>query len=216
MSVDRPETVRPPAAADVQRGAYRSLNEDGVVDLALGLGLLSAALFVGLGHLARANTAFWFVFTPIVVMLISRGLRKRYVYPRIGYARSRPASPAILMTATVNLLLVAGLIVTVVYAQRGIRPPASLFPWLFRALALAGAGTLALMGRRTGLVRFYVHAGVIAAAVLVSLAIPGAHYGLLLMLGLPGLVLLVTGTVCFLVFLRRHPTPAPEATHAGF
>jgi hypothetical protein len=47
------------------------------------------------------------------------------------------------------------------------------------------------------------------------LAVPDVHYGLLLMFGLPGLVLLVTGLVCFFIFLRRHPKPIPEATHAN-
>jgi hypothetical protein len=202
-----------PAGVDLQRRAYRALNEDGVVDFALGLGLLFAASYVGLNHVGGLNMTGWSGLAPILVMLMARGLRKRFVYPRIGYARVRPASPAIVLTATLLLLLVAGLVAMTVYARRGVRPPGSLMPWLLRAFALAGAATLALMGRQTGFVRFYVHAGVIVAAVFVSVAVPGEHFGLLLMFGLPGIILLVTGLVCFFTFLRRHPKP--EATHAG-
>jgi len=144
------------------------------------------------------------------VVLVARGLRKRFVYPRIGYARIRPASPAIIMMAALNLLLVGGIVVTAIYAGRGTRPPASLFPWLFRALALAGAATLALMGRRTGLQRFYVHAAVVFVAALASAAVRDESYGLLMMFGLAGLFLSITGLVCFARFLRRHPKP--EAT----
>jgi len=209
-----PESVSPDRTdLDVGRRAYRALNEDGIVDIALGLGLLFVALYVGPRHLVRWNMTGWSALGPILVVLVARGLRTRFVYPRIGYAQIRPASPAIIMMAALNLLLVGGLVVTAIYAGRGTRPPASFFPWLFRALALAGAGTLALMGRRTGLVRFYVHAAVIAVAALASLAIRKTSYGLLLMLGLPGLVLLVTGLVCFFIFLRRHPKP--EATGAN-
>jgi len=204
-----------PRFSDLQRRAYRVLNEDGIVDFALGLGLLFAASYVGLNHAGGLNMTAWTGLAPIFVMLIARGLRKRLVYPRIGYARSRPASPAIVLTATMLLLLVAGLVAMTVYARRGVRPPGTLMPWLLRAFALAGAATLALMGRQTGFARFYVHAGVIAATVFVSLAVPDVHYGLLLMFGLPGLVLLVTGLVCFFIFLRRHPKPIPEATHAN-
>jgi hypothetical protein len=205
---------RVPAEA-LQRRAYRVLNEDGLVDFGVGLGLLFAALYIGLDHLAGVDMAAWSGFFPILVMLVSRGLRKRFVYPRIGYARIRNASPAILLMATLTLMLVAGLVVMTVYARRGIRPPAALIPWMLRVFALVGAGTLALMGRRTGLARFYVHAAVILVAALASAAVRNTDYGLLLMLGLPGLALLVTGLICFFIFLRRHPKPITEATDAG-
>ena len=203
------------ADVDVQRRAYRALNEDGLVDFAIGLGLSFVALYIGLWRLAGVNMAVWSGLAPIMVMLIARGLRKRFVYPRIGYARIRNASPAILLMVTLTLLLVAGVVVMTTYARRGMRPPAMLFPWLLRLFALAGTATLALMGRRTGWVRFYVHACVVLVAVLASLAVHNTSYGLILMLGLPGLILLVTGLVVFSLFLRRHPKPTPEATHAS-
>ena len=204
-----------PADVDVQRRAYRALNEDGLVDFSVGLGMSFVALYIGLWRLAGVNMAVWSGLAPIMVMLITRGLRKRFVYPRIGYARIRKASPAILLMATLALLLLAAVIVMTIYARRGLRPPAMLFPWLLRLFALAGAATLALMGRRTGWIRFYVHAGVVLVAVLASLAVRNTNYGLILMLGLPGLILLVTGLVVFGLFLRRHPKPMPEATHAN-
>jgi hypothetical protein len=108
---------RVPAEA-LQRRAYRVLNEDGLVDFGVGLGLLFAALYIGLDHLAGVDMAAWSGFFPILVMLVSRGLRKRFVYPRIGYARIRNASPAILLMATLTLMLVAGLVVMTVYARR--------------------------------------------------------------------------------------------------
>jgi hypothetical protein len=199
----------------VQRRAYPALNEDGLVDFSVGLGLSFSALYIGLWRLAGVNMAVWSGLFPILVMLIARGLRKRFVYPRIGYARVRNASPAILLMATLGFLLVAGLVVMTIYARRGIPPPGTLVPWLLRVFALAGAGTLALMGRRTGLVRFYVHTAIILVAALASAAVRNTTCGLLLMLGLPALVLLVTGAVCFCLFLRRHPKPIPETTHAN-
>jgi hypothetical protein len=215
MPTPEPENqdLRFPVGADVQRRAYRALNEDGLVDFAVGLGLSFVALYIGLWRLAGVNMAVWSGLAPIFVMLIARGLRKRFVYPRIGYARIRFASPAILLMATLTLLLIAAVVVMTIYARRGLKPPAMLFPWLLRLFALAGAATLFLMGRRTGWVRFYVHAGVVLVAVLASLAVHNTNYGLILMLGLPGLILLVTGLVVFSLFLRRHPKP--EATHAG-
>jgi hypothetical protein len=71
------------------------------------------------------------------------------------------------------------------------------------------------MGYRTGPARFYAHAAVALAAVLVSIPVPDMHYGLLLMFGLPGILLLASGMACFSRFLRRHPKPVSEATHVG-
>jgi hypothetical protein len=198
---------------DLGRRAYRTLNEDGLVDLGVGLGLSFVALYIGLHRLSGVNMTGWAGLVPILIMLLLRGLRKRFVYPRIGYARVRSASPAILLMATMTLLLVAGVVAMTVYARRGVRPPAGLMPWLLRLFALAGAAILALMGRRTGFARFYVHAAVILVAALASAAVRNENYGLLVMFGLPGPVLLVSGVVCFLRFLQRHPKP--ELAHAN-
>jgi hypothetical protein len=208
------QVLAPEADADIERRAYRTLNEDGIVDLSLGLGLSFAALYIGLWRLGGVNMAVWSGLFPIMVMMLARGLRKRFVYPRIGYARARNASPAILMMATLSFLLVAGLVVMTIYARRGVRPPAALIPWMLRVFALAGAGTLALMGRRTGLVRFYLHAAVILVAALASAGVRDPNYGLLLMLGLPGFVLIAAGLVSFRTFLRRHPRPTTEGARA--
>jgi hypothetical protein len=197
--------TEPPVAVDVQRRASRALNEDGIVDLALGLGLLFVAFYIGLGRRVGTNMAAWTGIFPALVMFLSSGLRKRFVYPRIGYARPRPAGPAILLVAILTLVLAAGLVVMTIYSRGGVRPPAALIPWMLRVLALAGAGALVQMGSRTGLARFYVHAAVFVAAALASVAVRDTDHALILILGLPGLVLFITGTACFVRFLRRHP-----------
>jgi len=203
-----------PRFSDLQRRAYRALNEDGIVDIALGLGLLFAALYIGLDHLAGVKVTGWSGLFPIFVMLIARGLRKRYVYPRIGYARIRHVSPAIVLMVALMLLLIAGIVVLGIFARRGTQPPGTLIAWCLRLFALTGAGTLALMGRRTGFARFYIHAGVIVTAVFVSVAVPDLHYGLLLMFGLPGIFLFASGIACFSLFLRRHPKPEVTGANA--
>ncbi|MBN2464441.1 hypothetical protein JXD38_02285 [candidate division WOR-3 bacterium] len=61
--------------------------------------------------------------------------------------------------------------------------------------------------------RFYIHAGVVLIAALISVAVTNTHYSLVLMFGLPGLFLLFTGLVCFFRFLQRHPKS--ESAHAN-
>jgi len=213
MSTPEPENPNR-KSLDLQRQAYRTLNEDGLVDVGIGLGLSFVALYIGLPRPAGTSVAAWTGLAPVLIMLLVRGLRKRFVYPRIGYARIRSSGPAILLMAALTLLLVAGLVVTAIYSRQGIRPPAMLMPWLLRLFALAGAAMLALMGRRTGFARFYVYSAVVVVAVLASVAFRNTDYGLMLLLGLPGLCLLVSGAVCFFVFLRRHPRPEATCAHS--
>jgi hypothetical protein len=207
MPPDRDAAAEDLLGADHGRRAYRTLNEDGLVDLGVGLGLASVALYVGLHRMAGVSMTGWTGLAPILIMLLLRRLRMRVIYPRIGYVRTRAASPAVLLMAALILLLVAGLVVMTIYARRGVRPPAGLMPWVLRLFALAGAAILAAMGRRTGFARFYAHAGLIATMAPASTVFRNENQGLLALFGLPALVMSVTGLACFLLFLRRHPKP---------
>jgi hypothetical protein len=196
----------PIAIPDARRQAYRALNEDGLVDLGFGLGLSFAALYVGLDRLAGVRLAAWSGFFPVLVAMFLRRLRLRFVYPRVGNDRVHSSSPAVLLMLLVMALLLAGLVVFAAYARAGRRPPPWLLPWLLRLCIVAVAAVMAVMARRTGLARFWVHSGVLVTAALASgFAVARTDYGLMAMLGFPGIVLLATGIACFVLFLRRHP-----------
>ena len=204
---------KPTAIPDARRRAYRALNEDGLVDVGFGLGLSFAALYVGLDRLAGVRLVAWFGLFPVLVAMLLRRLRLRFVYPRVGNDRVYSSSPAVLLMLLLTALLLGGLAVFAVYARAGRRPPFSLLPWLLRLCTVAVAAVMAVMARRTGLARFWVHAGVLASAALVSgFVIADPVYGLMAMLGFPGIVLLATGIACFVLFLRRHPRPGPEGS----
>lgn len=197
--------------ADARRRAYRALNEDGLVDMGFGLGLSFAALYVGLDRLAGVRLVAWYGLFPALVALLLRRLRQRFVYPRVGSDRVYGSSPAVMLMLLLMVLFLTGLVVFAVYARAGRRPSPSLLPWLLRLCTAALAAVMAVMAGRTGLARFWVHAVVLLAAALVSgFVVSDPVYGLIAMLGVPGIVLLATGIACFVLFLRRHPRPGPE------
>jgi len=201
------------SAADARRRAYRTLNEDGLVDVGFGLGLSFAALYAGLDRLASVRLVAWYGLFPVLVAMLLRRLRLRFVYPRVGNSRVYSSSPLVLLMLLLTALLLAGLAVFAVYVRAGRRPPPSLLPWLLRLGTVALAGVMAVMARRTGLARFWVHAGVLVVAALVSgFVVADPDYGLMAMLGFPRIFLLATGIACFVVFLRRHPPPGPEGS----
>ncbi|MCX6841053.1 MAG: hypothetical protein NTX53_02035 [candidate division WOR-3 bacterium] len=199
------------STADARRRAYRALNKDGLVDMGFGLGLSFAALYVGLDRLAGVRLVAWYGLFPVLVAMLLRRLRLRFVYPRVGGGRVYSSSPAVLLMLMLMALFLAGLGVFTVYARAGRRPPPSLLPWLLRLCTAALAAVMVVMACRTGLARFWVHTGVLLTAALVSgFVVSDPVYGLIAMLGLPGIVLLATGIACFVLFLRRHPRSDPE------
>ncbi len=58
----------PAIDTDIERRAYRTLNEDGLVDVGVGLGLLAAALYIGLPRPAGTSTAAWSGLAPILII----------------------------------------------------------------------------------------------------------------------------------------------------
>ncbi|HTW93062.1 MAG TPA: hypothetical protein VMH22_15335 [bacterium] len=182
------------------------LNEDGLVDIALGVGLLSAALYQGLDPALHVRLAGLAVLVPLLIVLVIGATRRRLVYPRIGKTRLPAIGAVPGLSVILTVLFFAGLMAFLVFERPGrCATPGGLI-WLLRGLLLATAATLVAVGLRTGLARFYVHAGVIALSLFVAGLLFGAsRAAAILMVGVPGAVLLITGVIVFARFLRKYP-----------
>jgi len=185
------------------REGHRVLNEDGLVDVAFGTGLLSAALYLGFDPAARVRLAAIAALAPLVIVLVIGMMRRRLTYPRIGRA-GLPAVGAVPgLSIVLTALFFSGLAAFLVFGTgHGATPPGLM--WLLRGLLLAAAGALVALGVRTGLGRFHIHAGVITLSVLgVWLFLRATHAAVTVMVAVPGAVLLVTGMVVFARFLHK-------------
>jgi hypothetical protein len=190
------------------RQGRRMLNEDGLVDVALGIGLLSGALYEGLDPASRVGLSVLPALVPMLIVLVMGVMRRGLVHPRIGKERLPAIGAVPGLSVILTVLFFAGLMAFLVFERSGRGATPEGLMWLLRGLLLVAAAVLVVLGLRTGLARFYVHAGVIAMSVLgAGLLFGTARAAAIVMVGLPGAVLFITGIVVFVRFLRRHPLP---------
>ena len=191
---------------DSPRQGRRMLNEDGLVDVALGIGLLSGALYEGLDPASRVGLSVLPALVPMLIVLVMGAMRRGLVHPRIGKERLPAIGAVPGLSVILTVLFFTGLMAFLVFERSGRGATPEDLMWLLRGLLLAAASVLVAVGLRTGLARFYVHAGVIALSVLgAGLLLGTARAAAIVMVGLPGAVLFITGIVVFVRFLRRYP-----------
>jgi hypothetical protein len=176
--------------AQDQRRAWQRLNEDGLLDLFLGIWLCASAGYLGLMRFAGPGFIGLVGVLPLIVSIGLPAARRTFTYPRIGNIR----------------LELLGLVVMLLVSRTGLTVTARMVHGTVFVVGLAGAAGLAWVGRRGGLVRYYVYAAVL---VLTAAGILLRGYELFdrLVLGtaVPGAVMLVTGALIFSQFLRRYP-----------
>ncbi|UCG43810.1 MAG: hypothetical protein JSU73_04120 [candidate division WOR-3 bacterium] len=196
----------------VRRRVLRTVNRDGLFDLGLGLGLLLVAGWFALERFAEVQMTGIFAILPMMILFLVRGMRKRYTYPRVGYAN--------LKTGPVRLGLMIGLLVTVLlvlatflaFQFTSLRVPRSIFGYLPTFLGLVGVGGLAYFSYRTGYPRYLVYAGLdLTLLAIVLLLRAEAIFTFIAPAAVVGTVMFVTGIATFVRFLRTHPRIEEEA-----
>jgi hypothetical protein len=204
-----------PDSKTAARRGGRVLNEDGLVDIALGVGLLFAALYLGLDPTMRIRLIGLAVLVPVLIVLVLGAVRRRWVHPRVGKA----LLPTIGAMPGVSIILTAlffvGLMALLIVQRPGQGTTSPGLVWLLRGLLVAAAALLFVLGLLTGLARFRIHAGVIALSVLgAGLFLGAARASMIVMAAVPGAVLFTTGIAAFARFLRKYRVPVCDS-HAS-
>ncbi len=193
--------------AQIERKAYETIWEDGLLDVFVGAGVLGIGVSWVSGH------AVYGAILPALLVPVWQAARKKIVEPRTGYVEFSPARKTrekrglglMLLLGVLTLMLGIG-----VYFMARERPPEldRLLPVVIPALpaALLGFGG-ALVGFLFGIRRFLTYAALLflGAAVGAHLgAGPGWHFLA------PGLVILVVGVTLLASFLKKYPLAAAE------
>ena len=201
----------------IKRRVYTTYFQDGLLELLLGLSLV----FWGALFLADLGYMMWL---PWVLLSGLPGAKKRYVSPRVGYVNVGPhrKTRARLVLAGVVLLTLLALLGAMVFVLTTRQElPAwlkTLLDALFKfghfgvVLAVILAAVFAFFGNRSGIARLYAFALLFVLTGLVTsvLDIAPAMRLAILLLGAGGVVM-ISGLVVFLRFLREHPLPAEGA-----
>ncbi len=202
-----------PVTGDPLRWAEDTLrhywSEDGLADILVGLFLMAYAWLFAYG---QRNGAAWAKVLLILLVLLMAwqmravvdALKRRWVYPRVGYARPRPLPRATRLTRGAGVALAALLVLGLLMA---LEPPPGVTCLLTTGLM---AGLWAWIGLRHGTTRHLLLAAVSVGWGLWHLARPGLACDLLALLLWTGALTALLGVLAFARFLHRYPQPRPE------
>ena len=190
---------------ELERRAHREAQQDGIVELALGITLLAWAAFVAFRGPATA------ALVVLLLLLQPRGweiVRARLTYPRVGHVQLRPeAARAVLPGVLSFILAVAAAMAIALLIFGGRLDPSLWWNWLPLFVGMMLLGALAHAHSKSGSPRYSVFAlvavGAGLLASLLSFASPEARLATYL-LGM-GLFFLLAGIVVLVRFLRHHP-----------
>jgi hypothetical protein len=205
--------AKEPNLKEIERKAYMSYHQDGLLDIFAGVYILG----FGIGILMDILWEFGFgVIMPgiilVTVLPIWITAKRKITLPRIGYVNFGIRGANKLIAIFVGLM-VAGLGTFVVFIfavfQGG---PREWLDLIFQnGMIFVGVGSLAvcmLFGYSMGLKRLYAY-GLIALAVLVIGHFMGIFFGYILLA--LGIMVMVTGFALLIGFVRKYPLKGGKA-----
>ena len=203
----------------IEKRTVQSFYDDGLFEIVLGVVLLLLGGYFFAQAAAPENSKWGaelsgifvlvIVFAGFFVKRILRFLKRRITYPRTGYVsfkKKEPSPKRRLATVSVGALM--GALATALY---NLSPSVRvLLPGLN---GLLFAFVVLLIAHRVGLIRIYLLA---AASAVIGFAVTSAGIGdikgVSLYYGLFGAALIVSGLAALIVYLRRSPRPAEDAS----
>jgi len=198
---------------DLEKKAWRSMFQDGIWDLFLGILLLAFAVSALLSDTGMAETPSMIVYIGIEVLavLVLFAGKKWITIPRMGRATFSKVRSNRVLTVRVMLALsvVLGLIVfllTIGYSNRldALGDPRVVFPaiWVINCLVLSGVGAYFLdFPRLLGIGVLYAITIPLDHALSALLKFDASALGF----GIPALIILGMGAVLLNRFLREYP-----------
>lgn len=195
---------------ELEKRAFRSTFQDGILDIFLGLVVLQFVISPMLND--RGLGDFWssFVLLPFYFMAMTLfwAGKKYLITPRLGLVRfgqvrkKRIKTIIIILNGLLLLGLIAGLLAAQAKGQQGLW----IFPVTFSALMLV---LFSLAAYYLDVIRFFVY------GILVSASIPvgellyqyagASHHGFPVTFGLCGGIMIAVGTYLFFHFLHKYP-----------
>jgi len=194
---------------EIERKAYRDVQQDGLGEFLIGIGMVLVA-----GIILTPTFLKGLFYIPILLSSrIGEALRRRFTYPRIGYAKLQSEDPKKTVGGIFLIIFVLLAIMALVLTLFGdVRDFTLWMKWFPAFCGTLLVGLFLDLADKSGTGRHYVFA-------LLSV-ISGFSFSLIpfneMMMGLTmyflsmGAVMIITGFVLFLWFLHKNPLPAEE------
>ena len=204
------------ATVDVERKLRAAIDQDGLLDLFVGVTMILTTGLAFAGWRGMRNPGVFAGITPLLPALFFEASRKRYTYPRLGCPDYKPTKEIrfALIALTASSLL--GLVVFLLTALAGIHVLRPLFEHAPVWAALLGAAVSVLLAWWYRSRRFLGYIAVSAIAVVAGYLI-NTHMlvRLGILVGTVGIAMTVVGAVLLHRFLRvfppTHGTTPPDS-----
>jgi len=198
---------------EIERRVQRSVYQDGLLEIFLGSFLLLLGVLFTISPILVAFSGF----LAFLIKPLFERVKKRYIYPRIGYVKfgtEKEAAKGIVATAAVFVVILLGSMGVFVLTMKD-HGRAFWFDYFFPAFAgfMTAFGPFWL-GQTYNFKRGYVFAALflLSGIAIPVLGIATGYNAVSLEWLLMGLVILVSGVIMFTRFLRKYP--AEEASDA--
>jgi hypothetical protein len=194
---------------ELERKAYLSYHQDGILDIFVGFSILLFSLWalIDMPYLAGAFIA---VFTPLYAQV-----KKQITVPRLGYVKFAPSRTAKIQK-NILVLVIAGVLAFIpgvllfVTTEQGILAPIQfLVDYGLIVIGIAGMTLLAIVAYISELRRLYAYSALFFAISTCGyfLSIPLVYYPMTL-----GAVILLSGAYLLTRFIHMYPLPTGEAS----
>ena len=189
---------------NLERQAYLSYHQDGVLDIFIGLSILLFGAWI-LADMAYLAGAFAAVFTPIYAQV-----KKQVTVPRLGFVKFGPNRTAKTQKTVLVLVLVGVMaflpgVLLFATTEMGILAPIRLLiDYGMIVIGVAGAAVLSVVAYLSELRRLYVYAALVLTLFVSGhfLTAPLPYYLMTL-----GTIILLSGLYLLITFQRKYPLP---------
>ena len=193
---------------EIEKKAYRDSQQDGLMEVMMGLILIT---FGGFFY----STVFAFYILLIVFSgKIVEFIRRRYTYPRIGFVKFHEENPKDALTGVFLFeFAVIVIIFTLISIFGNVKDYSQWVDWAPLFFGMILVGPFAHAASRSGSIRYtgYAILSVILGVFFSLIEFGSGCTGLILYLVFIGAFLFLGGLAIFTRFLRKYPLPAKEA-----
>jgi hypothetical protein len=189
----------------LEQESFRDLMQDGFTELLAGLLFLIFPVLIQRSYFVPIFVVFYIFFLPFFM----ESIRKRYVYPRIGYVKLKDDEPPKVTAGVVAtvIILITGAILVIYAVMTGLITSEVVYRWIPAFLGVIMWAPSLFLVDKTGQKRYYLLGGLMTiSGVAVSLVnfLPAEFttiaFGLIW-----GLSFLVVGIIRYGLFIRRYP-----------
>ncbi len=189
----------------VEQESFRELMHDGFTEMLLGLLLAALPVIVLNPGMISIFVVFYIIFLPPFF----EGIRRKYIYPRIGYVKlSEDEPPKVTARLVATLVLIIVFVVAVIYSVGiGIIDRDLVYRWIPAAFGLIMWVPSMYLKEKSGQNRYYLFGTLMTiAGVAVALApVADPNIGGFLYFVCWGMFFLILGLVKYALFVRRFP-----------